>query len=292
MTKLFKFVGTCLFAFLSVSSLADTTVPLIIQTGPGGMYHKIALELQPELSKILNSTVVVEFKPGGQGIVGAQTLVDSKRQLSLMVGAIQPEFDINQATDIVPLLDIGVSPTVVVARNDLDVANLNDVLKLKSVTFGVANGSSQLYWVRGFKNKYNLNVIEVPYKTGTAVLPDIINGTLDLGVVSVVAAIPLVEAGKLKVLTTLSTHRSNFLPQVKTPREQGIMFDRDTIGYAHMMIWGSPAITPEQVRLIQNEFAIWVTTPESKEIFKKLDLGFTLQTLTKPEQKIRQIVIK
>ena len=50
------------------------TVPLIIQTGPGGLNHKYALELESTLTQIIGAPVVVEFKPGGQGLVGAQAL--------------------------------------------------------------------------------------------------------------------------------------------------------------------------------------------------------------------------
>ena len=164
MKKLFRiFAG--IFISLSVSLTNAQSVPLIIQTAPGGLNHKYALELESVLSQIVGAPIVIEFKPGGQGLVGAQALAQNKNtSLTLMLGAAQQEFAVDQLKDIVPVLDLGVAPTVLIARTSLGITSLSQLVKSSSnYTVGIPNGAAQLYWVREFSKNYtNLNLTATP----------------------------------------------------------------------------------------------------------------------------------
>jgi tripartite-type tricarboxylate transporter receptor subunit TctC len=281
-------LNVILLAFLPLFVFAGQPVSLIIQTGPGGLNHKYALEFAPVLGKILDAPIVVEFKPGGNGIVGARALQESK-QLTLMLGAAQPEFEIDQIAGIIPLLELGTAPVMILSNPTSNIKILKDLTKQgKSITLGYANGSAQIFWVREFiKNNKNINIIEVPYKTGTAALTDLVGGHIDLAVVSALAATPLVIEGKAVAITNLSTTRSLNLPDVLTPREQGFKFKHDTLGFANLFVWTNPAIDKETLTIIRKEFNAWLQTPEAKDLYKNTDLAAPLYPVA-PEVGIKQ----
>lgn len=284
-TILLRIITSIFFLFSFGLSYANP-VALIVPTGPGGLNHKYALELEPILSKLLDRPVVIEFRPGGQGLVGAQTLAANKTpSLTLMIGAVQQDFAINQLTDIVPVLDLGIAPTVVIARPSLGITSLSQLTKMpSSYTIGIPNGAAQLYWVREFsKNNKNILLTEVPYKSGAAVLTDVAGGHVDIGIASAIGAAPLANDGKVVVLATLSTKRSSLLPQSKTPREQGIHYSRDSIGFSHMFIWANPGADPIVIAKLQRQFAQWASTAEATELFNKIDLGVDAKNSSRPE---------
>lgn len=261
-------------------------VALIVPTGPGGLNHKYALELEPILSKLLEQPVVIEFRPGGQGLVGAQTLAANKTpSLTLMLGAVQQDFAINQLTDIVPVLDLGIAPTVVIAKPSLGITSLAQLTKMpSSYTIGIPNGAAQLHWVREFSKNYkNISLTEVPYKSGAAVLTDVAGGHVDIGIASAIGAAPLANDGKVVVLATLSAKRSSLLPQSKTPREQGIQYSRDNIGFSHMFIWANPGADPVAIAKFQRKFVQWALTTEATELFNKIDLSVDAKNSGRPE---------
>jgi tripartite-type tricarboxylate transporter receptor subunit TctC len=280
--------------FLSFIAFAQP-VPVIIQTGPGGLNHKYVLALEPALTHALGNQIQIEFKPGGQGVVGAKSLAEDRRSsMSLMIGAAQPEFALDQLTDIIPVIDLGVVPTVVIANPALGYNTLADIVKTpptKPLTFGIPNGSAQLYWVREFAKNYpKIQFIEVPFKSGNEVLTNIVGGHIDIGIASAAGAAPLASNNKIIVLTTLSTQRSSLLSNISTPNEQGIKFAHDTTGFAHMFIWTNPGADRDTIEKFRREFVAWARTPESQELFKKIDLGFSIRNADRPEQSLRRLL--
>lgn len=280
--------------FVMLSAFADP-VPLIIQTGPGGLNHKYALELEPVLTQIIGSPVVIEFKPGGQGLVGAQALVANKNTaLTLMLGAVQQEFAVDQLNDITPVLDLGVAPTVVIARTTLGVTSLSQLTKTpKNYTVGIPNGAAQLYWVREFSKHYkNLNLTEVPYKSGAAVLTDVAGGHVDLGIASAIGAASLIQDNKVVVLATLSTKRSTLLPSTPTSREQGVKFQNDNTGFSHMFVWANPGASVESIQQLKTGFYTWANSVEGQDTLKRIDLSANTQTVSKPEIALKNLLNK
>jgi tripartite-type tricarboxylate transporter receptor subunit TctC len=294
MKKLLRiFAG--IFISLSVSISYAQSVPLIIQTAPGGLNHKYALELESVLSQIVSGPIVIEFKPGGQGLVGAQALAQNKNtSLTLMLGAAQQEFAVDQLKDIMPVLDLGVAPTVLIARTSLGITSLSQLVKSSgNYTVGIPNGAAQLYWVREFSKNYkNLNLTEVPYKSGAAVLTDVAGGHVDIGIASAIGAAPLIQDGKIIVLATLSTKRSTLLPASATPREQGVRYQNDIVGFSHMFVWANPGASAESVRQLKTGFYTWANSTEGQDTLKRIDLGTNPQTVTKPEIALREILHK
>ena len=207
-----------------------------------------------------------------------------------MLGAVQQEFALDQLKDITPVLDLGIAPTVLIAKPALGITSLSQLTKTPgSYTVGIPNGAAQLYWIREFSKNYkSLTLTEVPYKSGAAVLTDVAGGHVDIGIASAIGAASLIQDGKVVLLATLSTKRSTLLPTGLTPREQGVRYSNDTIGFSHMFIWANPSASSDAVRQLKSGFHTWANSNQGQDTLKRIDLGANPQTVDKPEIALRE----
>jgi tripartite-type tricarboxylate transporter receptor subunit TctC len=288
-----KFIIALFFTLVTLTVSARDTVTLVIPTGPGGLNHKYALELEPVFSKLLDKTVVIDFKPGANGLVAAQHVADSKsKELVFLLSAPQASLTVDQLNDIKPVLDLGHVPTVLVARSNLGVSTLKELVTkppIDKIAYGVPNGAAQVYYMKGLAeiSKSKVELFEVPYKSGSAVLTDVAGGHLDTGISSVLGALPFKQDNKLVVLAVLADKRSTLMPDVPTAREQGVQFDRDFVGFTNLILWANPNA---DISKFQKDFALWAKTDEARELFKKIDLGINYKTLTTPDTTLKKIL--
>jgi tripartite-type tricarboxylate transporter receptor subunit TctC len=274
--------------YTSIAS-ASEKVTLIIPTGPGGLNHKYALEIQPVLEKILDANIIIDFQPGANGLVAAQTLArNTKSEITLLLSTPQPNFGVDLSRDIVPVLNLGSAPTVVATRKNLGYRNLNEFIKAnKLVTFGVVNGSAQVNWLNGFKASHNIDITEVQYKSGAVLLSDLVGEHVDMGTPSLLGAYSLYEAGKIEILAVLSTHRSTLLPNIPTANEQGVKFDKDVLGYTNLVLWSNPNADPKVIKKLQQEYLAFAKSAKGKELYSKIDLAVNIQDITSPQILLR-----
>jgi tripartite-type tricarboxylate transporter receptor subunit TctC len=288
-----KKIFTLLLSLYATFAFAVENVTLIIPTGPGGLYHKYAIELQPILEKILEKNIVVEFHPGANGVIAAQLLAaNTKPELSLLLTVPQYNFGVDMIRDITPLLYVGTAPAVIVSRKNLGYNNLKEIVnasKSKPLTFGIVNGAGPVHtiWLTNFKQLYDVDLIEVQYKTGAAMLADIAGGHLDLGVPSLLGAYPLYESGKIDIIATLSPSRSAMIPNIPTVREQGIKFNKDMLGYVNLVLWSNNTIDSKTLKKIQQEYVSFAKSEQGKELFKKIDLRVSVPDIPNPQNLLR-----
>lgn len=289
-SKLMACIVATMYFWSWTGAKAQSTVPLIVPYAPGGAIGSIAEELKPHLSKILESTVIIEFKPGGQGMIGTQALMSNKSpSMSLMIAQFLPDSPVDQLRDIIPVLDLGIAPITLISRPSLEINNMAQLVRLPGrYTIGYVNGSAQLHWLREFaKNHPNITLIEVPYKSGAAVLADVAGGHIDLGISGAIGSRSWVQENKIKALATLGSKRSSMLPHITTPREQGVRYANDHTGLVHVFIWASPGTHPESIQRLKNGFQRWANTSQAQDLFKRLDLSTNLQTTIAPDIALR-----
>lgn len=94
-----------------------------------------------------------------------------------------------------------------------------------------------------FKKAAAVEVLHVAYKGSTAFLPELVSGRITLAFDNVPVYVPLVNAGKLKILAVTSQKRASVLPYVPTTAELG-MPQLESVGLFGLL---APARTPEAV---------------------------------------------
>lgn len=139
--------------------------------------------------------------------------------------------------------------SILLAGNHLGVSTPRDLIerakanpgKLNYGTFGVA--SSSHFDSEALAKENGFKAVHVPYKGAVDVMNGLIGGHVDFAITALVAAIPLVNSGKLKALGYTGDKRTVALPQVPTLKEQGYgFFETGGLFAFYLQTGASPAV--------------------------------------------------
>jgi tripartite-type tricarboxylate transporter receptor subunit TctC len=284
-------------ALLSSNIFAENTT-MILPVAVGGLINRYAILMQPVLSKGLNSSVITDFKPGAQGLIGARALADIKTdKLVLLMGPAQSidswsEFKtqkmVNIMTDITPVAFLGTIPGVIVTNSNkfTNFKELVDYSKTKPISYGVVSTSANAMLFRNVAKKYTSleNMQEIPYKSTSAVSVDALSGILDFGVIGTYGMISqYIDNKKLYPLAVFSTNRSKFLPNVPTLQEAGLGTPNEFKYYNNIFLWANKNADPEEIKKLKKYLKEFYKSKESENIYNEMDLQFGGKNVDTPE---------
>ena len=291
--RFFKHVALALLTAGFISANATTEIPLSISTGPGGSYHKYAIAMQPLLREWLHQTVVVEFKPGGNGVVAAHALVANPNPAFLISG-VQKDLPVDQLTDMIPVLYLGAQIQVLFVNSDLGITDVRQIFNNKRTwNYGVTNGNpvshNMARYSSALSNQTTLQ--EVLYKSSVDVLRDVIGKHIDMGINSTTTVARAAKEGRVTVLATLGPQRSLLMPQIPTLTEYGYAWAND-VYQGQTVLWASPATSRASIDLVRKNFQKWLATKDSQELLKNIDHRLAVESAMWPEKVINSIVRK
>ncbi len=257
-------------------------ITMVVGYTPGGQADALARAVGNRLSEALKVPVVVENKPGANGLIAAQTVANARpdgHTILLVTDAmvtIDPQlpgsakWDPSAALD--PIVNLATAPLFLAARKDLPADSLAALVEHgkknpNSLSFGTSGNATphrlageMLQKLGGFQMQH------VPYKGTTASLTDLLGGQISLVIGSSTALEPQAKAGKIKFLGVTSEKRFPLLPEVPPISETFPGFNIDI--YFGLM---APKGTPEPViKALNAEVNKVLSTPEAKEGLAKL----------------------
>jgi len=238
----------------------DKMIKLIVPFPAGGPTDTASRIVGQKLGERLKQTVLVENKAGASGsIAAAQVSKSAPDGYTLMMLAtptllaphLYKKAGYDTVKDFTPVATVYDLPIVVVVNPKL----LPDVTDLKSL---IANAKAQKtplnYTSSGagsfghlsmelLKQMAAFDMQHVPYKGGVPAITDTIGGQVPIMYADLVAALPHIQAGKLRAIAVGSPQRVAMLPDVKTIAEQGIK-GYDAVSWGGLL---APAGTPKAV---------------------------------------------
>jgi tripartite-type tricarboxylate transporter receptor subunit TctC len=284
------------FAMLSMLLMAACAMPAIAQTFPsqpitivipytsGGSTDLSMRVLQPKMSEKLGQPIVIDYKPGASGNIGATYVARAKPDgytlyMQSTIMGMYPHVFTNLQFD--PLKDFAMigsmveSPTVFVVHADSPYKTLADVVadaKKKPGGLNVGSGGTgspahlaaeQLARLNGFK------ITHVPYKGTAPVLNDLLGGRLDFASLSVGAVQTFLQNGQARALVIASPNRSPIVPNVPTTKEAGFAEMNGGVRY----FLAAPAGTPKD-RIAVIGAALDVALQDKDNIARLRQAGF------------------
>jgi len=256
-------------------------VKVIVGFPPGGGVDVVARLVAQKLDGILGQPVVVENKPGAASGIATRFVAGSEpngytvliNSNSMVVNqVINPNAGYDIQRQLIPITNVAWQSTIIVAKPDLKVSSLKEVLELsrkKKVSYGTPGTGSVLHLAGTylFNMLAKVNLLHVPYKGASPALAAAAGNQVDLAFTTLPPAVPLVKSNKVKAIAMTSLKRSPSLPDTPTVAESGFP------GYEVRVFTGyfMPAKTPKAVgdkfgQAVRKVLAM----PEIKERLAKL----------------------
>jgi tripartite-type tricarboxylate transporter receptor subunit TctC len=124
------------------------------------------------------------------------------------------------------------------------------------------SGSGSHFAGELFKQRAGLKLIHVPYKSAAASSADVASGQIEASMSTVPAALPLVKAGRVKILAAAAAKRSALLPDVPTFAEAGVTGVVMSNWYGVMSVGGTPKPV---LKRLYDELVRAVAAPDMRE---------------------------
>ena len=210
------------------------TVPYV----PGGTTDMLARVVGQQLSDRLGQPVLVENRPGVNGMIGADAVAKATPD-GYTLGIASPGTHAANATlyknvtydtlkDFTPITLAVSAPMILVANPSLNARTVKEVIAAaKADPGGIAyasggSGSSQHLAMEQFINMAGIKMTHVAYKGSSNSYTDLLGGRVKLEFDVLPTAMPHVRSGKLLALATASAKRLPQLPDVPTVAEAGV----------------------------------------------------------------------
>lgn len=223
---------------MAQASAASTSITRIVAPyAAGGTADFLARQFAERLQPILNSSVIVENRPGANGMVGSQHVARSAPDgLTLLmpgpsVVVINPHVYKNSGFDpiaeLTPVANLTVSASALLVAANLPVSNVAEFIawarsQNRPVRFGSAGtGGVSHLWIELFAGVTRAETQHVPYKSVAQATTDVLGGQIDGQFSDVAPHMPMVKAGRLKMLALIGAKRSTAMPEIPTFAEQG-----------------------------------------------------------------------
>jgi len=249
------------------------SVAIVVPFPAGSISDTLTRVIADKLRPALGQAVVVENKPGVGGILGAAYVAKAKADgYTIMLGsnstnAINPflykSLPYDPAKDFVPIAFAGEIPGVLIARPDLPVKNLADLIKLgksKGLTYAYGN-TTHLVSGETFKSAADIDLTTVPYKGEPFGLTDIIGGQVDVMSLNLPVAYQMIKAGKVKAIAFTGPRKVSDMPDVPLASETLPAFSMPNGWLAFF----APAGTPNAViERLNRELVAIMNMPEVK----------------------------
>ena len=274
-------------------------VRIYVPQNPGGTTDVLARYLADRLSKMWGQPVIVDYKPGAGGNIGADFVAKSAADGYTMMmgyvgtqsvnGAIYKNLPYDPDKDFVAVAAVATVPFMYVVNKDLGVATMAELIALartRQLNYATSgNGSLNHLMGEILNQSAGINILHVPYKGIAQAVTDTIGGQVQALPIAVPSVIQYVRAGSVKPLAVTSTKRVSSLPDVPTMAEAGV----DALSFDSWFGLFAQASTPEQVvRKINESVNEILSTPDAATTFASVGA----QTLSMSTQAFGELVRK
>ena len=226
----------------------ERPVRLVVPVAPGGSLNQYTRLIALKLTESLGQTVIVDNRPGANGIIGADIVAKAAPDgYTLLMGA-SPTLGINPTLyagkvpydpirDFTPITMVAKGPSALAAHPSLPAKTLKELIayakanpgKLNYATSGTGSGNHLMGEM--LKTAAGIDLVHVPYNGGGPGLVALLAREVELMITPPPILIPQAKAGRVRLLAVSSARRSPAMPDVPTVAESGFPGFESTIWY-------------------------------------------------------------
>jgi tripartite-type tricarboxylate transporter receptor subunit TctC len=270
---------------ISAQTYPDRPIKIVVPFPAGGPNDVLARLIAKTLSTGFGQPVIVENKAGATGMIGTKAVATAEADgYTLLFGntnvlAVSPAVHGNVGYDPIrsfaPVASVATSNLVLAINNAFPPKSLDELVAYAKANPGRVNFSSQGIGSIGhltgemFKMRTGVNIVHVPYAGTAPSLTDLMAGQVQMTFDAPVGVLPLVRAGKLRVLAVTGTSRDPQAPELPTLIESGL---RDVVAVSFFGVVapaGTPASIVNKLNAAINQS---LNSPDMQSVFAKLAL--------------------
>ena len=274
-------VAVAAFSAAASAEYPERPIRLVVPFPPGGAAELGARIFTQPLSQALGQTVVVETKPGGDGVIAGDAVKKAAPDGYTLLYATNTAFNWVLATrkdppydpvaDFTPVSMVGYFGFFLFTHPSVPAKSAAELIAYAranpgKLNYGTGNSTSQLFGAQ-LKQLENIDIVHVPYKGDGPLSIDLLAGRVHMAFATPGTAAPQVKEGKLRALAAMFPSRSPLLPEVPSAQEAGL-------GKMTLTPWGGvfgPKGMPRNaVDRVNRELAVILKRPEVREALGKL----------------------
>lgn len=239
-----------------LAAYPDRPIRFIVPTAPGGGADTLARQIALRLSERWNQQVVVDNRPGANGIVGVDAAAKATPDGHTLLMTFTDHFvnpslyrslPFDMLKDFAPVIFVGSLPFVLAINPTVPANSVQELIavaraKPGQLNFGSAGiGGSVHLAGELFKSMAKIDIRHVPYKGTGPAIPDLVSGRIHLVFPSAITAKPFADAGRLRLLAVSSSKRSPDVRHLPTVAESGL----PGLTSASGMVCSFPRVRPQ-----------------------------------------------
>ncbi len=239
-------------------------IKVIVPFAPGSATDQIGRAFGAKMAESLGQPVIIENKPGANGMIGADavaksaadgyTILFGTNSTNAALKSLMKKLPYDQDTAFTPVGYMGSVPLIVAINNEVPAKTLAEFIALAKakpthVTFATAS-TSQRISSEMLASMAGVKMTNVPYKSSPNAITDLIAGQVMMFTADFAVMLPQVKAGKVRALAVTATKRSPLTPDLPTVNEALGLKEYELIAFFAAY---APAGTPREVVLRLNE---------------------------------------
>jgi len=272
--------GTAVGAALAqdaAASYPNKAITIIVPFAAGGNTDVKTRLVAKQLGEILKQPVIVDNRPGASGNIGIELLARAAPDgYTIAMGSfgplavnpwIYPKLNFDPKT-LVPIILLEKSPLVLSVPSDKPFRTVADIVsaaKAKPGSLNIANagpGGAHHLSAELFENSAGIDMMGVAYKGGGPAATALLAGQVDMMFEQTGAALPSIQAGKIRPIAVTSAKRLASMPDVPTFAEAGYPAVTVSNWMGYVAAKGTP---PAIVAKLHAAFAKAIEHPEVKD---------------------------
>ena len=254
------------------------TIMWICPYAAGGNADSRSRQVAKAMGTILGQPIIIDNKAGAGGNIGTEAIARGKPDgYTLGMGNFAP-LAVNQSLfkklnfdplhDLTPICLIERGPLILMVRNDSPYKSVKDLVAAAKAAPGTlsygSGGIGGSHHLSGalFEHAAGVDMIHAPYKSGSAAATDLMGGQVHMMFEQMYAAMPSIQAGRMRALAITSKKRSPLQPTIPTMAEQGFP-EVEVLNWQGLI--GPKGMSPELVKQLNTVCNQALQTAEVKD---------------------------
>ena len=254
-------------------------IKIVVPFAPGASTDVIARALAVRLGPKLGTSVIVENRPGANGLIGATSVVKgptdgsslmviSSSLLTVAATARSMPFDVTK--DLIPLAVLGEGPLVIGVSASSNIKTPADLVataraKPGSLTHGTGGTGTIAHMAQELlDDAAKINIMHVPYRGAALAMTDLMGGTIDMVIAAYSTLATGISSGRVRPIAVTTLQPSSAFPALPTMASAVPGYSADIwVG-----LWAPAGMSPALVERLNREVNELTKSKEYAEVLK------------------------